>query len=231
MDILSSHLLGIACDARDRAVKAAKASPDDTHRDATVAIILSAAAAEGFINEASELVNQMSKPGGVLPRDVTPQEAAFGQLLVDLEKGHASIKAKYLTASVLLSGRLFDQGCNPFQDFSLLIKLRDEHMHLKPKQGLRVQDGNLLPSPPSYIPGLQGRGLVRKYPENTHVPWISYVQTAEMAQWAVETARNIITAVLDMTLDTLDFKSDPFSIFKMAFRSSAERARPWDRPV
>jgi hypothetical protein len=144
MFLLSSHLLGIAYDARDRAVETAKASPDDTHRDATVAIILSAAAAEGFINEASALVSQMSKPGGVLPYKVTPQMAAFGSVLKDLEEGRASPRAKYLAASWLLSGQPFDEGRNPFQDFATLIRLRDDLMHLKPKDSFRMEGGPLV---------------------------------------------------------------------------------------
>jgi hypothetical protein len=214
-----------ACDARDRAADAARANLDDTQRDATVAIILSAAAAEGFINEVAAFVSEMVGPGGFLADTLTAQWTAFASLLNELEEGHASPKVKYLAASVLL-GRPFDKGQNPFQDFALLMRLRDDHMHLKPKASLRAKGQDFVMEPPPYIKGFQGRGLARTFPADVSAPWISHIQTAEMAKWAVVTARSIIHAVLDMSPDSDGSFRDPFGIFKLALTSSPGSTRP-----
>lgn len=228
MYLLSGHLLGIACAARDRAIETEKSNPDAFPGDATVAIILSAAATEGFINEVPTFIRKLCNPMAQPFRKLTPQMATFADALIELEKNRASPKVKYIVASLLLSGEPFDQGKNPFQDFALLIKLQDDHMHMKLDESLTNVDGNLVNNHPSYVRDLQNRGLARKMVGKIIAPWVNTLQTAEMAKWAVETARNIIFAVLDMTPDTDNFYDDPFGSIKVVFRPAQKFPKPWD---
>ena len=56
------HIWLLARDARDRAKAVIAANPDASAVDAIAAIVLAAAAAEGFINELSELC---ARPAGI----------------------------------------------------------------------------------------------------------------------------------------------------------------------
>src|SRR5690242_16769809 len=109
MFILCHNLFGIAWEARDKA-REAKTDSNPFSSHATVAIIMSAAAAEGFINELAELALLWSKGSGSGPFSLTPQERAFGEAYKEVEQSHGSVQLKYLIASQLLSGRMFDKG-------------------------------------------------------------------------------------------------------------------------
>ncbi|HEX9742684.1 MAG TPA: hypothetical protein VGA17_07825, partial [Nitrospiraceae bacterium] len=54
----------------------------------------------------------------------------LGEVLDELEEGHASTQIKFLLAGQIL-GRPFSRGENPFQDFSIVMTLRNHFMHLK----------------------------------------------------------------------------------------------------
>lgn len=211
MFILSGHLLGYARDARDRAVSAVESNPDVIPSDTSVAIIMSAAATEGFINEVSEFTYRH--------RDkVAPKYVEFANQLKELENRHEPVKKKYLTASRLLSGKPFNEEEDPFQDFAALIDLRNAHMHLKSRDDFDFKDGKLINKEPDYVLILQSRGLFQRFESrNVRVSWMHAIQTADTAKWAVEAAQNIIDAVLDMTPD-----SNEFNRFKELFSFSSQ---------
>jgi hypothetical protein len=52
-----------------------------------------------------------------------------GNLLEQLEKDRVQARSKYLLASKLLPGHALDPGAPPYQDFSLLIDLRNALAH------------------------------------------------------------------------------------------------------
>src|SRR5439155_18734314 len=85
---------------------------------------------------------------------------AFADALQEIEESRGSLSLKYLIASQTLSGATFDKGSNPYQDFAILINLRNDLMHLKPRDSfLQPENGPLEIQPPRYIKGLQQRGL------------------------------------------------------------------------
>jgi hypothetical protein len=225
MYVLSNQLLIIAWGARDRAF-AAKTDQMNWSSDATIAIILSAAATEGFINELAELVNGRKKCADAFR--ISPQVSAFGDALEEAERSRASIRLKYLIASQTLSGQMFDKGKHPYQDFERLIKLRDDHMHLKPLDTEPVSEGGVLVTkPPPYIEAFTAQGLAQKVDKGVSLAWLHRVQTAEMADWACRTALNIILAVLDMFPDGNHMKDMSYG-FKRVFRQDNGCPKPWD---
>jgi hypothetical protein len=226
MYILSNNLLVIAWQARNRA-QAAKTEQVNWTSDATIAIIFSAAATEGFINELAELVRGRKQNPNLFR--IPPNVCAFADAWEEVESSHGSIRLKYLISSQILSGAAFDKGSNPFQDFDLLIKLRDDHMHLKSKDTELEKVGDTFVTKPKgkYIHALTDRGLAMQVEEGLSVSWLHRVQTAEMADWACQTALNIILKVLDMFPDG-NHMEDMAHSFKIAFRPNTFGQKLWD---
>jgi hypothetical protein len=197
--------------------------PEMFASDATVAIIMAAAAAEGFINELADVVQ--AEEGAPANYFVLPGLSTFTRAHEQLEKAHGRTTDKYLAASECL-GRRFDRGGQPYQDFATLMRLRDVHMHLRnldrdgPVEIPSGEEPIITILPPEgrigFIRGLQQRGLTWKADEAQFgASWLTLLQTKEMADWACRAALNIILAVLDMIPDRLD---DTSRMFKQDFR-------------
>ena len=213
------HLWGIACDARDRAISEAAANPESWTSDTTVSIVLAAAVAEAFINELPEMVAMERDVSGRAPESLSSALHAFANAHAEVERSRGSVTLKYLIAAQTLSGTMFDKGANPFQDFVLLLSLRNDLMHLKPRDEFtEAQDGTPTVKWPKYVASLQQRGLARVPDGNVIMSWFNTVQTPAMAMWACETAKEIILSVLKLIPDDPIPGKDPSSMFKKMFR-------------
>jgi len=100
----------------------------DSHRDALVAVLFSAATLEAFVSDFSFMARTL---GGV---HSIPALKSVAALLDEAEDGHASVRLKYLLAKFLVTGEPYNKGAAPFQDFDLLIRLRDAIVHLKTEE-------------------------------------------------------------------------------------------------
>ncbi len=208
-----------ARDARDRARECAKNDPDAWTSDAIVAIVLSAASTEAFINELAELV-EMTKVR--LDDTVSSELRAFADVIREIEEARGSLLDKYLMAAETLRGSPFDKGTNPYQDFATLVTLRNDIMHLRPRDRTVITpDGRQSLASRKCIAALQQRGLARTPNPKGSMSWFDSIQTTEMASWAHETAHEIILAVLDLIPDDPIPGRDPTSFFKTPFRNRA----------
>ncbi len=214
MAVLHAHSAQVwltARDARDRAIESMNKNPNSWPEDAIVAIVLSAASTEAFINELAESV-AMTKVR--LDETLSGELRAFADVADEIEESRGSLRLKYLMAAQTLRGSPFDKGTNPFQDFATLVTLRNDIMHLRPRDRTVIApDGRQSQAPPKYIAALQQRGLANS---NDSISWFDSIQTVEMASWAPKTAREIILAVLDLIPDG---SFDPTSMFKSIFRN------------
>jgi hypothetical protein len=169
-------------------------NPDNWPLDAVGAIILAAASTEAFINEFAE-VHQNPKLESLPLR-------ACSDALVEIERDRGSLRLKYLVASRMLSGKMFDKGSAPYQDFDVLVQLRNDLMHLKPLDKFNYSEHGLESmTVPKYIKALQQRGLARTFGPDAGISWFDSLCTGEMAKWSCETARAIILEVLTMVPD------------------------------
>ena len=149
----------MARQARDRAIESVNKDANSWPSDAIVAIVLSAASTEAFINELAELV-AMTKVR--LDETLSSELRAFADVADEIEESRGSLRLKYLMAAQTLRGSPFDKGTNPFQDFATLVTLRNDIMHLRPKDRTVIAaDGRQSQAPPKYIAALQQRGLAR----------------------------------------------------------------------
>jgi hypothetical protein len=188
--------------ARDDARKAVAENPQAWPSKTIIAILISALAAEAFINELGPLIDADARHWD---EERLPEKVALVDLaavLDEVEMGHGTTGLKYQMAAKTLTGRTFDLSTNPLQDFRELCKLRNLLAHLRPGDMLD-EEGNVVPAEKVTV-AFQQRGLTHNRPprrraaQTPGISWLNELQTDRMAQWAYETACAIIGAVIDM---------------------------------
>ena len=107
---------------------------------------------------------------------------------------HSTERAKQSSRDrpLTLSGEKLIKGKNPYQDFKLLVDVRNSIIHLRPLQRLVPDVGFSQPDP---IPKLEKRGLTFKPKWWRDYSWVDAISTVEMAEWSCETARNMIVDI------------------------------------
>lgn len=197
----SSQLWLIANQARQRAIDAAKESPDAPAVDAVVAIIFSAAAAEGFINElASCLID--GADAAFIPADLTQ----FAQTIQSLESTHKSTLIKYSQGWHTLAKRPIDETQNPYRDLELLFGLRDMIIHPKARNQAGPPKGRpggrrATHKMPDLVVKFQKMGLATRSHKDVGMSWFSALQTDKMADWACKASFHMIVAILNLIPD------------------------------
>ena len=134
------HLFGIAKTAYERAKENAEELTSG-RADAIVAMLFSAATLEAFIGEFAERAHNTGSDTAKHIADV----------LGELEENRASLRVKFLVLSELLGKRAYTKGSQPYQDFDLLINIRNTIVHMKP-ESLKFEPDNI-------VKDFQSRGL------------------------------------------------------------------------
>lgn len=177
----SAALFNIARTARDRAVT--------NPADAVVTVIMAVAGLESFVNELLERLRFDShEPTIELQRARTIAEAG------NLYERTASLPLKVQLLSVALSGVQLDQGAQPYQDFALLLTIRNEIVHQRPE---RLPDTGGAPAEGQHIlKRLVARGLLSSLPsaDTIHTTFGGIAEPA-VANWALETALRMVRIV------------------------------------
>lgn len=176
----SFHLWNIAADAAQRAREVKAASPKACTADTIGVILLAAMSTEAFINElGTRLLLELSPELPAMER-----WTSVGTLLQQLEKEKAQIKTKYLWVSQILPGCPLTKGKPPFQDFSRLIDIRNDIVHLK-----------ALENEPKYLQDFSQRQWLYNKPKDEPklAGWLFQLETPEIAAWACRAALSVIT--------------------------------------
>lgn len=184
--------------------------------DALTAILLSAAAAEAFINELPEHVRIHQGRVPEEPRDVSDQERelrerirrehpesfnrpppdvlpavdAMANALEAAEAAHESTIDKYHRAKLALTGSSFDADRAPMQTFIELVGLRDSMMHLKHTRYGRHHKGERLAQ------SLGQRGIIEAEIAKTNLSPINKFLSLGVAAHAYQAALAIIRGLL-----------------------------------
>jgi hypothetical protein len=199
------RLHGIACNGYRHAARVMRDAAEQGNgvglEGSLVAIIFSAASLEAFIAEVAFLIECLAED--------YPSLAKLGAVLNDAEESQVQARGKYLIAKAIL-GNGFDRGTNPYQDFDLLIRIRNAITHMKPDI---VRD-----DPHKLVASLQSRGLCKAedFPNNS---WMDQIATIPTALWACNVASSMIRALCsnDDGSKNLLWKistADSFSVFK-----------------
>lgn len=99
----------------------------ENQHDAISSIIFAAASLEAYLNELSEVCDAY----GQAANDETLKTMA--SILKDAEESRLPTTTKCTLAKKFLTGCNYDRGANPYQDFSLLIDLRNILIHSRPR--------------------------------------------------------------------------------------------------
>lgn len=205
------HLLALAREPAERGViQPAQEGHRPFFAQSLVVIVFSALAAEGFINEFGEAAGRLPLPDPVLLN--------LSACVAQVEATHGPVEEKYRAASVALTGKPFDRGSNPYQDFRDLLELRDALVHPKHRDSTDSA-GRTIPES-GVLRGLRQRGLTYTQRQRADAPlsttsWLNELQTPEVAEWAYSAAVRIIMAVAEMV------PSPPFSNLDMMIKDPA----------
>ena len=157
--------------------------------DALLSIVMAAASTEAFVNEFSEYAPLVC--GELLSEAILAPLAACADVLREMEESRAPVTSKYLIASLALVGRSFDKGAAPFQDFKLLIDLRNAVMHVRPSFGEDTHTAQRITDT------LAQRGLAIAGGPGA-LDWFDRLMTPAVAAWAHDSAVAIIRGLLEL---------------------------------
>src|SRR5262245_42574726 len=143
--------------------------------DALVAVVFSAMSVEAFINE---VVLMASK---VREEHTEKYEAikAFDLLAGELEKKRCSTEAKLKAYVLALTGQPVESGRPPYQDFALLMELRNALVHNRPEEFGPFEVGDMLSpvKPSDILKQLRGKNILAQVGEGVELPWVDMVGT------------------------------------------------------
>jgi hypothetical protein len=198
-------LFGIAIDA----IRAIKVPPrTGGQRSALVSIVFSVIALESFINEMTEHAQNMSPAQPV-------EVGVFAQMMGDADDDHSSLDFRVRLAHWIMTGRMMDRGNQPYQDFALLIWLRNDLVHTRPNK--------LFAYGTTTNEEVHGRLLKRFRDKNIlaedySASWTHLVQTRAVAEWSARTVAAVVKEICSETSQsefqkTLTFVSDAFQSY------------------
>jgi hypothetical protein len=178
-------LFGVAQDA----AKSITAPPRDGGQQAAlISVVFSVVALEAFLNEATELALDFSRR---TPNSEPHVVSVFAEFMEDAERSRASLESKLILGNWILAGKRVERGIPPYQDFSLLMSLRNDLVHFKPNESVDTT------ATPERIKRLFDRfgskniladNVEPKLPQS----WIVLIQTKAVAEWSCRTAANMV---------------------------------------
>jgi hypothetical protein len=134
----------------------------------------------------------------VLPFDPAREQfAAISDLLGEMEESRLPIRTRYGFLYYALSGTGIPKGDTPYQDFDLLIEVRDALVHYK-SYPTEPQSGNDYPAPiQKLLDRLANRKLVRPGDHlNSGGQWTLTLDTSvKLASWAPNAAHGIMQLI------------------------------------
>jgi hypothetical protein len=192
----SGYLFGIAKKAYERAKVAAKHERSHESLDPLISIVFAAAAGEAFISEIGEL----AQSAGVLGVGSEPREVqSVARVLSEVEDARGTTNLKFLLAKLALAGEPFDKGTNPYQDFAILIEVRNSLMHLKFDRIELVKTNELSIRHPPVITKLRSKNVLADVEggENTVTSWLLKISTPAVARWSCNATAAIVKDIVE----------------------------------
>jgi hypothetical protein len=174
----AAHLFSIGHAALERLKDAPER--DSGNPDACVAILFAAASLEAFANEVGYLARE--------PLQANPEIRSLGDLFEELEFS-ASIQSKFLLLRALIAKRPYDKGTSPYQDFSLLIALRNELVHRKAER-YEVDAADAPLTSNTLLDRLRSKNITAEPRAGPNQVWGLFlaIETRAVARWALNAA-------------------------------------------
>jgi hypothetical protein len=158
-------------------------------RPALVSVVFSVIALEAFINEMTEFAQNLTLPK-------TPEVIVFIQMMGEAD--HTSLEFRLQLAHWILTGRLMDKGSQPYQDFALLISLRNDLVHTRPNdlftQGVSTNEE----VHKRLVTKFRSKNILADEDEPSG-SWTYLVQTRAVAEWSARTVAAVVAEVCSGT--------------------------------
>ena len=191
--------------------------------DALESVMFSVAALEGFVNEATELATYPVPPGsGETPSAVV----SFAAILKEADESKAQLGLKFQLARLALIGETYDTSQLPYQDFALLIRLRNSLTHYRNQETFSLDQENILTvSPPKILDQLQAKNITAVFDGEKEVKgrvlttWINRITTVAVARWSCQTASAMVYSILDGLPDCY-FRDQAERFYRAPFKAS-----------
>ena len=170
-------------------------APSDT-QESLVAIMFSCAALESFINESYEPIRYLRR------EDTLPGLIEYATMMQELVSSREQLKCKYHKALLHFSGTSQHKGAQPYQDFKILVDIRNSVLHNKPDTFTVKFNANEPPPQkqigdhPKFIRQLKVNNVIERV--DFHCNWIDLVITEKVAQWAFTTANKMIDTFISI---------------------------------
>lgn len=171
------------------AAQEASEDPGYGHYSPLIAILFSAAALEGFVNELIEDIQYLE------PTD--DRIRALSVIAGEIDERNAQLALKIQVIAAGLQGKPFDPGAQPFQDIVLLMRIRNLIMHARP-QVLQLGDDSEPIQQDAVIRALAARGVIDI--SGPPVTWatIGMLCNPNVGAWAYESSVNMANALRAM---------------------------------
>ena len=179
-------LLSIANDSLARSSNDAKES--------LVAIMFSCAALESVINESFEPIRYLKR------QDVLPSLIEYAKMMEALVSNREELRCKYHKALLHFKGTSLHKGVQPYQDFKILVDIRNSVLHNKPDTFRKEFSANepppqkIIDDHPKFIRQLKSSSVIEE--SNFHCNWIDLIMSEKVANWAVSTANKMINELI-----------------------------------
>jgi len=208
-------LFGRATAAYERAKRTATSDREPGQMDALEAIVFSVVALEAFINEAAELA---TLPGPSNPARVT----SFARLIEEVERSHGSLHLRFMLAHYAFAGETYEPDRLPFQDFVLLVDLRNALIHYSSRDRSREsftlnEEGVPAFTPAKIVERLRARNIAAEVDPPVPESWLQAVATVAVARWSCTCAATMVGSILDVLPESL-FKMRMEFFYRMLFR-------------
>ncbi|HEY1170266.1 MAG TPA: hypothetical protein VGH19_02745 [Verrucomicrobiae bacterium] len=196
--INSGILFNIAKQAYQRAKTAVSHDRSHESNEPLISIVFAAAAGEAFINEIGELAAQ--PPSGFPGFEQEPNQVqTLAKLLSEIEDSRGTTNMKFLIGKLALSGKTFNKGTNPFQDFAILMDLRNSLMHLKFDSIESIKTNAVRVKYPSVVGKLRSQNILAEFEddENAVASWVLRVSTPAVARWSCNATAKIVKDIIE----------------------------------
>lgn len=177
----AGYLFNIAVDA---ARNISAESRQEGQSAALVSIVFAVVSLEAFLNEATEVAQDVQEVK-TEPETV----AAFAELMEESER--LPIETRFKLSTWLLTGKRADMGKQPYQDFSLLVGLRNALVHFKPNYTWNTFEEAENLRQKEIIKRLKSKNILAMKVFG-HGSWTSPVQTKAVAVWACGAAAEMV---------------------------------------
>lgn len=155
--------------------------------DCQITIILAAQTLESFFNELAIIKNFIDQ------EYITPQIETLCEILSELEQSKGSLKLKLLNTEFILNGSSEFKSSELYENFNLLISLRNRIVHPRPiKVTDTVKNDKLFKS-------FNSKKLTDYYNNESTIERsiLYYLMNIKVAQWAMDTVKGLILHFID----------------------------------